>query len=166
MNFLFSMAAAKFIYNPPLSLLKADQDSSAELPKLKFYSQNKVDWECCQHKSLSIPLLSLPILCGHWSNNSSSNTWLKGRCLRKPPLIDFGVAIKARLLGHHKAFSGRNLQYRECKAPQYPIPLVQAKVSGGLLWVTTLSKLALTSTCFLELSWLLLRLLEKSVHGA
>lgn len=129
------MAAAKFTYNPPLSLLKLARDFSAELPKLKFYSQNRVDWECYQHRSLSTPLLSLPILSGHWSDNSSSNPWLKGRCLRKPPLIGFGAAAKARLLGHHKASRGRNLQSRECKTPQDPIPLllVQARCQRGCL---------------------------------
>lgn len=84
-NFLCNTAAAKFTYNPPLSLLKPAQDFSIEMPNLTFCSQNKVDWECWQHKSLSTPFLSLSILCGHWSDNSSSNPWLKGRCLRKPP---------------------------------------------------------------------------------
>lgn len=82
--------------------------------------------------------MSLPICCGHWSDNSSSNPWLKSRCLRKPPLTGFGAAAKARLLGHHKAFSGRNLQSRECKAPQQSIPLllVQAKRGYSLLPLT------------------------------
>ena len=45
-NFSCNMAAAKFTYNPSLPLLKLAQDFSAELPKLKFERQNKLDREC------------------------------------------------------------------------------------------------------------------------